>query len=70
MASQIGINPRLAAIVVGMGVSNSFLLPTHQVNALYMGPGDYRVKDYMKVGGPMSLLYVIILVMMAYFFYA
>ncbi|MFH1129777.1 MAG: SLC13 family permease, partial [Pseudomonadota bacterium] len=69
MASQIGIDPRVAAIVVGLGVSNSFLLPTHQVNALYMGPGDYRTKDYMKIGGIMSLIYVTVLVSMTYLFY-
>ena len=69
MASQIGIDPRVAAIVVGLGVSNSFLLPTHQVNALYMGPGDYRTKDYMKIGGIMSLIYVAILVAITYLFY-
>jgi di/tricarboxylate transporter len=69
MASQIGIDPRVAAIVVGIGVSNSFLLPTHQVNALYMGPGDYRTKDYMKIGGTLSLIYAAVLVTMTYLFY-
>jgi len=69
MASQIGIDPRVAAIVVGLGVSNSFLLPTHQVNALYMGPGDYRTKDYMKIGGVLSLIYMAVLVTMTYLFY-
>jgi len=69
MAMQIGVDPRVAAIVVGLGVSNSFLLPTHQVNALYMGPGSYRTKDYMKIGGGMSLIYILVLVSMTYFFY-
>jgi di/tricarboxylate transporter len=69
MASQIGIAPRVAAIVVGLGVSNSFLLPTHQVNALYMGPGGYKTKDYMRIGGVLSMIYVAILVTMTYFFY-
>ena len=31
MAQQIGIDARVAVIVVGLGVSNSFMLPTHQV---------------------------------------
>ena len=69
MAAQIGVDPRVAAIVVGLGVSNSFILPTHQVNALYMGPGGYRVKDYIKIGGGMSVIYVAVLVTMTYFFY-
>lgn len=69
MAVQIGVDPRVAAVVVGLGVSNSFLLPTHQVNALYMGPGGYRTKDYMKIGGVMSLIYVTVLVTMTYLLY-
>jgi di/tricarboxylate transporter len=69
IANQIGIDPRVAAIVVGIGVSNSFILPTHQVNALYMGPGGYRTKDYLKIGGGLSAIYIAILVAMTYFFY-
>jgi di/tricarboxylate transporter len=69
IANQIGVDPRVAAIVVGLGVSNSFILPTHQVNALYMGPGAYRTKDYIKVGGPLAIIYAAILVAMTYTFY-
>ena len=69
LANQIGVDPRVAAIVVGLGVSNSFILPTHQVNALYMGPGEYRTKDYLKIGGFLSSIYIAILVAMTYFFY-
>jgi di/tricarboxylate transporter len=67
IASQIGVDPRVAAIVVGIGVSNSFILPTHQVNALYMGPGAYRTKDYIKIGVPLAAIYIAILVAMTYF---
>jgi di/tricarboxylate transporter len=69
LSSQIGIDPRVAAIVIGIGVSNSFILPTHQVNALYMGPGGYKTLDYIKVGLPLSILYIGILVSMTYLFY-
>jgi di/tricarboxylate transporter len=69
IAHQIGIDPRVAVIVVGLGVSNSFILPTHQVNALYMGPGEYRTRDYIRIGGFLSLIYIVILVTMTYVFY-
>jgi di/tricarboxylate transporter len=69
IAHRIGVDPRVAAIVVGIGVSNSFVLPTHQVNALYMGPGGYRTKDYIKIGGILAIIYICTLVAMAYFFY-
>jgi di/tricarboxylate transporter len=69
IASQIGVDPRVAAVVVGLGVSNSFILPTHQVNALYMGPGAYRTRDYIKIGGPLAVIYIAILVAMSYLLY-
>ncbi|MGA0343747.1 MAG: citrate transporter, partial [Arenicellales bacterium] len=38
--------------------------PTHQVNALIMGPGGYRVVDFMKAGGVMTLLFLAIMMVM------
>jgi len=35
---------------VAVSASNTFILPTHQVNALIMRPGGYRTKDYMRAG--------------------
>jgi di/tricarboxylate transporter len=69
IAHQIGVDPRVAAIVVGIGVSNSFILPTHQVNVLYMGPGEYRARQYLGIGGGLAFIYIVILVAMTYFFY-
>jgi len=69
IAQQIGVDPRVAAIVVGLGVSNSFLLPTHQVNALYMGAAGYRTRDFIQIGSYMSIIYIAILVAMVYFLY-
>lgn len=69
MASQFGADPRLAALVVAVAASNSFLLPTHQVNALYMGPGQYKTIDYLKAGLPMTLIFLVVLTAMVQFFY-
>ncbi|OQX46956.1 MAG: citrate transporter, partial [Candidatus Sedimenticola endophacoides] len=43
--------------------SNSFLIPTHQVNALIMGPGGYRVADYMRAGGIMTVLFLAVMML-------
>ena len=64
MAMASGTDPRMAALVVGLATSNSFMLPTHQVNALYMGPGRYRSVDYMKAGGIMTILFIVVLIAM------
>ncbi|MDI6790673.1 MAG: SLC13 family permease [Thermodesulfobacteriota bacterium] len=69
MAIAAGTDPRMAALVVGLATSNSFMLPTHQVNALYMGPGRYRSVDFLKAGGIMSAIYIAVLVGMLYMFY-
>ncbi|MBW1781790.1 MAG: SLC13 family permease [Deltaproteobacteria bacterium] len=62
LAHEIGADPRLATLVVGVGTSNSFILPTHQVNALYMGAGRYRTVDFVKAGSVMSFLFLAVLV--------
>ena len=69
MAMAAGADPRMAALVVGIATSNSFMLPTHQVNALYMGPGRYRSVDFMKAGGIMSIIFIVVLIVMLYVFY-
>jgi len=60
MALQIGADPKIMALTVAVAASNTFILPTHQVNALIMRPGGYKTKDYMKAGFGMSFLYLII----------
>jgi di/tricarboxylate transporter len=69
MAMAAGTDPRMAALVVGLATSNSFMLPTHQVNALYMGPGRYRSVDFIKAGGIMTVLFIVVLIGMLYLFY-
>lgn len=69
MAIQIGADPRLAAMMVGIAASNSFMLPTHQVNALYMGPGNYSSRDFLKAGAPLSIIFLVVASAMMYFFY-
>jgi di/tricarboxylate transporter len=64
MSMVAGSDPRMAALVVGLAASNSFLLPTHQVNALYMGPGHYRSVDFMKAGIIMSLIFLAVMIVM------
>ena len=44
--------------------SNSFLIPTHQVNALIMGPGGYRVRDFVAAGSIMTVLFLIVALVM------
>ena len=57
-------NPAVFALTVAIATSNSFLIPTHQVNALIMGPGGYRVADFLKAGGIMTVLFLVVMMIM------
>lgn len=69
MAESFGINPRGLALLVAVSTSNSFIIPTHQVNAYIMGPGNYKTSDYIKFGSGLSTLFLIVGTMLVYFFY-
>jgi di/tricarboxylate transporter len=60
IAVGAGADPAVFALTVAIATSNSFLIPTHQVNALIMGPGGYRVPDFMRAGGIMTVLFLIV----------
>jgi di/tricarboxylate transporter len=69
MAIAAHTDPRMAALVVGLATSNSFVLPTHQVNALYMGPGRYRTFDFLKAGSLVSIVFLVVMIGMIAFIY-
>ncbi len=69
MAVQAGSDPRITAMVVALAASNTFVLPTHQVNALIMRPGAYKTTDYARAGAGMTLLFLAVLIGMLYLFY-
>jgi len=60
IAIASGGDPAIFAMTVAISTSNSFLIPTHQVNALIMGPAGYKVTDFMKTGGVMTVLFLIV----------
>ncbi len=64
IALGAGGDPAVFALTVAIATSNSFLIPTHQVNALIMGPGGYRVADFMRAGGIMTILFLIVMMAM------
>lgn len=69
MGNISAIDPRGLALLVGVCASNSFILPTHHVNALLMAPGGYRNTDYIKAGGIMTILFLSVSVGFIYLWY-
>lgn len=64
IAIGVGANPAVFALTVAIATSNSFLIPTHQVNALIMGPAGYRVADFIKAGSVMTVLFLTVMMIM------
>ena len=60
IAVSSGGDPAVFALTVAISTSNSFLIPTHQVNALIMGPAGYRVIDFVRSGGIMTVLFLVV----------
>jgi di/tricarboxylate transporter len=69
MAQIGGLDPRPLALLAAVCAANSFILPTHQVNALLMSSGGYRNADYIKAGSGMTLLFLLVAVTVFYLFY-
>jgi di/tricarboxylate transporter len=56
-ASDLGISPYPLMMAVAVSASAAFLSPVgHSANVLVMGPGGYRFADYTKVGIPLTLV--------------
>jgi di/tricarboxylate transporter len=64
IALATGANPTMYALIVALSTSNAFILPTHQVNALIIGPGGYRVADFVRVGSGMSVIFLVVMLTM------
>ncbi len=56
-SDHLGVAPYTAMMAVAMAASASFVSPiSHSAHLLVMGPGGYRIADYVKVGLPLAVL--------------
>ncbi len=60
IAVAAGGDPAIFALTVAISTSNSFIIPTHQVNALIMGPAGYKVSDFLRSGGIMTIIFLVV----------
>ncbi|SDH84810.1 Di-and tricarboxylate transporter [Vibrio xiamenensis] len=70
MAMSYGVDPMPFVMAVLFGASASFISPYgYQTNLLVFSIGNYRLKDYLRIGIPMSLTYsTLVLSLIPYFF--
>lgn len=69
IAAIAGLDPRPLVLMAAVCSANSFVLPTHQVNALLMSPGGYRNADYIRAGSGMTAGFILVVVVVFYLFY-
>jgi di/tricarboxylate transporter len=63
-AVQTGLDPRAMGLAVALACSMAFLTPLgHPVSVLVMGPGGYRFADYRRVGLPMAIVLVVVVLL-------
>jgi di/tricarboxylate transporter len=64
LALAAGGNPTAFALIVALSASNNFMTASNPVISMITGPADYSAKEMWRVGGPVSLLYTVIVVAM------
>ena len=60
MANALEIDPKAFILVVAVAAAASFMTPVgYQTNLMVMAAGNYRVRHYLQVGLPISLMVMI-----------
>ena len=60
VANQLQVNPRAFAITIAIAASCTFPTPLEAVTAIIYGPGKYRFTDYVRVGGLLTIVIMIV----------
>ena len=57
-AHSLNVDPRPFLVALTFAASAAFYTPIgYQTNLLVFGPGGYRFTDFLRVGGPLTLIY-------------
>ncbi|NVK04761.1 MAG: SLC13 family permease [Flavobacteriia bacterium] len=57
--ARTGMDPTPFYLALAYGASASFLTPvSYQTNLMVYGPGGYSARDFMRVGAPLTVLYI------------
>ncbi|UCF36985.1 MAG: anion permease, partial [Acidobacteriota bacterium] len=69
-AEQLGLDPYPIMMGVALAASAAFMTPfSHKANLLVMGAGGYKSMDYIKVGTPLTIVLIIIMVLLVPVFF-
>ena len=69
-AIKVGADPRVFALVVATMASASFLTPIgYQTNTMVFGPGGYRFSDFARLGAPITISVIVVILLVARFWF-
>ena len=69
-ATTLGANAFSFVLAVTFAASTAFMTPVgYQTNLFVYGPGGYRFTDYIRVGGPLQLVFVVVTTLGIVFFF-
>ncbi len=64
IALAAGGNPTAFALIVALSASNNLMTASNPVMSMITGPANYSARDLWRVGGPMSLIYLLVILAM------
>jgi di/tricarboxylate transporter len=65
LAESFSISPQSMMISMAVAAAGTFMSPvSHAANLLVMGPGGYKFIDFLKVGAPLTLVTMIIVLLL------
>jgi len=69
-SANMGLSPYGLIMAIAMAASASFMTPVaHPANIMVMGPGGYRFRDYMIIGGLMTIVTLVVLMLALPYFW-
>ena len=64
LALAAGGNPTAFALIVALSASNNLMTASNPVFSMITGPANYTPREMWRVGGPLSLIYTCVVVLM------
>jgi len=61
LALELGLDPIPFILIVSFGAAANFITPIgYQTNLMVYGSGGYSFKDFMRIGWPLTLIYMVV----------